>query len=216
VAETDEGVGPGPAIRESDGPEAPRGVLRVAADARNAADACHASDAAGAIADQVKLDVRRSQERLYVTTTRPETAEGQKRIDREVRLDVIVPRHAQVRVSQSFGDMRLDELDGTVTAVSNMGSIRAAGVRGQVALEANFGNIDFIAPPGLSAKVKAGAQMGSIHSDLPLEIARPDPFSMGSHASGTIGEGEGSLSLATNMGSIHIRTQADGPGESVR
>ena len=166
------------------------------------------TEEAQAILDQVKIEIgESSQQRLYVTITKPEKTQEQEQANVQVEFEVVVPRSARVKLSQSFGDIRLTDLDGSVKAASNMGSIRAAGISGQIALAANFGNIDFIAPPDLSAKVQANAQFGSIKSTLPIEVTKPGEFSMGSQASGVLGAGEGNIALTTNMGSIRIGAQ---------
>jgi len=168
-------------------------------------------DEAQAIVDQAKLDVKRSEGKLSVTITKPPQKEDQEKIMRRVDLELVVPRGAQLKVAQAFGDIRLSILNGSIKAATNMGSVRADRVRGQVALAANFGGIDFVASDDLSAKIQASAQFGSVQSSLPLRFVKPGQFSMGSLASGVIGAGEGTISLTTNMGSIRIRTQA---GES--
>ena len=75
-----------------------------------------------------------------------------------------------------------------------MGSIRARNVTGQVSLKTNMGEIDFVAPEGLSAKVQAKANFGSVQTDLPLEMVKSPHPGMGSTASGTLGDGEGDKS----------------------
>lgn len=163
------------------------------------------------IVEQVELVVTPSQDKVFITTTDPQSDNRQERANRVVAMEIVVPHDARVTLGQAFGDIRLAGLDGVIKAVTNMGSIRAADVRGRIALEVNFGNIDFTAPGDFSAKVQAKAQFGSIRSDLPLEIVKAAPFSMGGKAAGIIGDGQSDLSLTTNMGSIHIRKQA---GES--
>ena len=164
-------------------------------------------DEAQAIVDQTKLDIKRSQDKLSVTMTKLPKQEGQEKIMRRVDLELVVPRDAQIKLSQSSGDVRLRDLRGAVKGVANMGSIRAEQVSGQVALASNFGGIDFVAAEDLSAKIQASAQFGSVQSDLPLQVVKPGQFSMGSQASGIVGAGEGRISLTTNMGSIRIRSQ---------
>jgi len=166
---------------------------------------------AQAIVDQAELDVKRTEGKLCVSMTKVEEQQKQEKIVRRVNFELIVPRNARIRVSQSFGDARLSDLDGSVQAATNMGSVRAVAVSGKVALAASFGNIDFVAAPDLSAKVQATAQFGSIESELPLQVVTPGEFSMGSQASGILGDGEGKISLTTNMGSIRIQRELAPP-----
>jgi len=171
---------------------------------------------AQAIVDRVKPLIRPSQDGVYVAMTKPEKEVNQEHTNRVVTMELVVPRDAQLRLSQAFGDIRLANLSGSVRAVSNMGAIRASDVRGRVVLESNFGSIDFLVPKGFSAKVQAKSQMGSIQSDLPVEVVKSAGLSMGSRASGTIGSGEGDVSLTTNMGSIRIRSESSEPGRAER
>lgn len=171
---------------------------------------------AQALVDQVKPVIRLSQDGVSVAMTKPEKEVNREHANRVVTMELVVPRDAQLRLSQAFGDIRLTGLNGSVRAISNMGTIRASDVRGRVVLESNFGSIDFLAPKGFSAKVQAKSQMGSIQSDLPLEVVKPAGVSMGSRASGTVGSGEGDVSLTTNMGSIRIRSEEAGPRRAER
>jgi beta-lactamase regulating signal transducer with metallopeptidase domain len=166
-------------------------------------------------------------ERLVITDTGPQD-DGRERIivskpeglkDREscvVVMEVTAPRNARLKLRQEVGDIRLANLRGSVEASDRVGSIRATDVSGQVALNVEVGGIDFTAPKDLSAKVQAKADLGGIQSDLPLEFTKAQGPAMGSKASGTIGEGEGNVSLKTNMGSIRIRSQASEPGRAER
>jgi hypothetical protein len=130
-----------------------------------------------------------------------------------VELEVIAPHSARLKLSQAMGDIRLTGLRGYIDAFAQMGAILARDVAGQVFLKTNMGEIDFIGPEELSARVQAQSNFGAIHTDLPLERVKPSHPGMGGRASGTIGEGEGSISLTTNMGSIRIRTQAAEVGQ---
>jgi hypothetical protein len=169
------------------------------------------------IVDQVELIIKPSQDGVYVATTKPEKDDQQDHANRVVTMEIVVPHDARIRLGQAFGDIHLTSLNGFIRAVSNMGVIQATEVRGRVDLESNFGSIDFLVPGDSSAKVQAKSQMGSIQSDVPLEVEKSDGFSMGSKASGVIGGGEGDVSLKTNMGSIRIRSQAsDEPGRAER
>jgi hypothetical protein len=161
---------------------------------------------AEAIVQQVRFDITRSDDRLHVTMTRPEKRDDQKGPNYSVRLEVVVPRGARMKLSQAVGDIRLTNLRGSIEALTQVGAIRATDVSGQVALSANVGGIDYVAPAGLSAKVQAKANLGGIQSDLPLAVTKSRGPGLGSSAFGTIGGGEDNISLSTNTGSIRIRT----------
>jgi DUF4097 and DUF4098 domain-containing protein YvlB len=145
---------------------------------------------------------------IRVAVALPDKLNNQEQHACIVELEVIAPRRAQIRLSQAMGDIRLAGLTGTIDAFAQMGSIQARNVTGDVSLKTNMGHIDFIAPEGLSAKVEAKSNMGSVQSDLPLETVKSAHPGMGGTASGVIGDGADNISLKTNMGSIRIRTQS--------
>ena len=180
---------------------------------------------------RVKADtkerIREIDEQLSITDTGP-LANGVERIivskpkdlkDREnvtVAIEVIAPRKARLKLRQEVGDIRLAGLRGELDASNRVGAIRAADISGQVALNVEVGGIDFVVPQDLSAKVQAKAELGGVQSDLPLEFVKSDGLAMGHSASGTIGGGEGTISLKTKMGSIHIRSKAAGSAQGER
>jgi beta-lactamase regulating signal transducer with metallopeptidase domain len=156
-------------------------------------------------------------EQLVVVTHTGVQADGKERIvvqkpegltqgeSYNVALEITAPREVRLKLRQAVGDIRLVGLRGSVEALAGVGNIRATDVAGRVALKANVGGIDYAAPADLSAKVQAKADLGGIHSDLPLEVTKPQGFAVGSSAFGTVGRGEDDISLKTNTGSIRIR-----------
>lgn len=138
-----------------------------------------------------------------------------------VNLELTVPRDARIRLRQTLGDIHLVRVAGSIDALTQMGSIRATGVSGNVVLKTDLGEIDFTVATDLSARVRAESGMGSIQSDLPVLAAYTSP-SLRSRAAAIIGAGEGDIFLRTSMGSIRIRSEAvpsgtdhvDSPGVS--
>jgi hypothetical protein len=168
------------------------------------------------IVDQVKLVVTPSDDKVRVSLTKPENQDKKQGQNYQVTLEVRVPREVQIRVSQAVGSIRLTNLRGSVEASTKVGSIQATSVSGRVALSADVGSIEVVAPKDLSAQVQAKANIGSIQSDFPLDMAKPRGVATGSSASGTIGGGDGELSLKTNVGSIRIRAQGAEPRRAER
>ena len=162
------------------------------------------------IAEDVQVIVTTLPDSGRVTVRRPDGLSKQERDNYVVALEVLVPHEAQIKASQNMGDIRLTGLNGSTEAHTNMGDIRTTEVSGRVLLSSNMGDLDYLVPANLSAKIQAATSMGSIKSDLPLEGAKSRGLSMGGKVSGTVGQGEGSISLTTNMGSIRIRTKATG------
>jgi hypothetical protein len=158
------------------------------------------------IAKQIELVVTPSDGKVRISLTKPESENKREGPGYEVALDVTVPRNVQLRVNQAVGNIRLASLRGSVEASTKVGSIEATDVAGRVVLNAEVGSIGFFAPKDFSAKVQAKAAMGSVQSDFPLEVVKPGGHVPGASASGTIGGGEGEISLKTNVGSIGIRS----------
>lgn len=173
-------------------------------------------DKAKQIVSQVKLVIAPADGKVLVSMTKPEVENQGKGPGYEVTLEVTVPREVQLKISQAVGSIRLTNLKGSVEASAKVGSIQAIEVSGRVALSTDVGSIEVVAPKGLSAQVQAKANIGAIQSDLPLEVAKPRGVATGSSASGTVGGGEGELSLKTNVGSIRIRAQGAEPRRAER
>ncbi len=168
------------------------------------------------IANQIELVITPSDGKVRISMTKPESENKREGLGYEVSLLVTVPRKVELKVSQAVGNIRLASLRGSVEASAKVGSIEATDVAGRVILNAEVGSIGFFAPRDFSAKVQAKSALGSVQSDFPLEIVKPRGVAMGSSASGTIGEGEGELSLKTNVGSIGIRSQKPEPRRAGR
>jgi hypothetical protein len=196
-------------VRGADGPG-----CTVVATIKSRADTM---EEAQAIADKVELIVTTpSDGKVSVVPTKLENSNQHGGPSYTVMLEVIVPRDAKVKVSQAVGDIRLTGLRGSVDALAQVGSIRAADVSGNVALNVNVGSIDFVASKDLSAKVQAKSDLGSIQSDLPLEFSKTRGPAMGSSAIGTVGRGDDNISLLTKTGSIRIRSQSADAGRAER
>jgi hypothetical protein len=168
------------------------------------------------IADQIELVVTPSDGKVRISMTKPEQENKREGHNYQVTLDITVPRQVQLKVTQAVGNVHLTNLRGTVEASAKVGSMQATDVAGRVTLTTDVGSIGFFAPREFSAKVQAKSAMGSVQSDFPLDVAKPRGVAMGSSASGTIGDGEGELSLKTNVGSIGIRFQDAAPGRAER
>ncbi|MFC1637372.1 DUF4097 family beta strand repeat-containing protein, partial [Planctomycetota bacterium] len=85
----------------------------------------------------------------------------------------------------------------------NLGSIKAVNTTGNLDLFAKMGDIEFMAPKDLSAKLQVENKMGSIKSDLPLNVNKVDMFRR--TAEGTIGAGLGRIRMHTDMGNIRLK-----------
>lgn len=99
------------------------------------------------------------------------------------------------------GEIRFESLRATM----NIGGIEIVCLPGSEAkdiqLSTNSGSIRLKLPPDYSAQVEASTNSGKIRTDLPLTVRG----TMSQTLNGTIGSGEGRLSLRTSIGSIELR-----------
>jgi hypothetical protein len=141
-----------------------------------------------------------------------------------VDLTITAPPGLKLDCATDVGDIRTDGFTNRVEARSDVGSITCTGLRSSATLHSNVGNIkfayasdapgaldataatnvgdiEFEGPQQVSAKVAAATNVGSIHSDRPLTVR--GQLSQSINAS--LGDGQGHVSLGTNVGSIRIR-----------
>jgi len=169
---------------------------------------------AQAMAKAVKMTVDNSDARFFIKPVKPDNDDWS---NLDVAFEITVPRKVNLQLSTDVGAVLLRDVQGQIKVRANVGAIKTEDVRGDVELETNVGNVDFVAPDDLSAKVTAVTNMGSIKSDLPIQVASKvqagqghPQISMGSSAAGTLGAGEGTVKLKSNVGSISIRSKTSG------
>lgn len=150
--------------------------------------------------------------RIQVAVRMSEGMTDEQRNKISVNLNIVVPNDANVEARLKVGNLNLTSLQGDVTAAVDVGAIKTWDLQGDVAIRTNVGNIDFATSRDLSAKIQAQAQVGSISSNLPLAITgaavvhdgNSQGALLGSHASGTLGQGKNKIELAANVGAIQI------------
>jgi DUF4097 and DUF4098 domain-containing protein YvlB len=64
------------------------------------------------------------------------------------------------------------------------------------------GGVSVVAPRGFAGRVEMSTTSGSVRSDLPIQV---QGRMNAKHLSGSIGQGDGSLTLRTTSGSVHVR-----------
>jgi hypothetical protein len=152
--------------------------------------------------EQVGMTVNSTEERYYI---KPVTSDGGEWKDMNVDLFITVPPGIEPDLQTNMGNVELYDFKGKIKAVTNMGAIKAVNTTGQIDLLTKMGAIEYIAPKNLSAKLQAQTKMGTIKSELPLEVQKIDMFK--SNANGTIGSGQDNIKMATNMGKISLKWQ---------
>jgi beta-lactamase regulating signal transducer with metallopeptidase domain/DUF4097 and DUF4098 domain-containing protein YvlB len=149
--------------------------------------------------EQGSMDVNSSDDKYYL---KPVKSDGDKWSNLYADLTISVPAGVQPDVKTDLGSVEMSNLRGKIKALTNLGSVKAVNTTGDIELTTKMGNIEFFAPEDLSAKFKAETKMGSIKSDLPLNINNKDMFNC--TAKGTIGSGRDTIRMTTDMGSIRI------------
>jgi len=116
--------------------------------------------------------------------------------------------NGQIQVDTSYGSVDCREIiSDELTVGSNYGNIDIeysdlAPAETQTNVSTSYGSIDFTAPPGFAGQVELATNYGSIKTDLPIVVKGKISSK---RIEGTIGEGNGMLSLKTSYGSIRIR-----------
>lgn len=127
-----------------------------------------------------------------------------------VRYLIHVPSAASADVDNTTGAIRIEGIDGDVTAKTQTGEIvarvgKVAGGR-SVSLSATTGAVTLDMTGDSSATVTASTTVGNVSSDFPaLGSSRENV--VGASASGTIGSGAGKVTLDTVTGAIEINRQ---------
>ncbi|MDI6450971.1 M56 family metallopeptidase [Anaerobaca lacustris] len=167
---------------------------------------------ARAKAEVVKMKMDTSERRFSIEPVKPDN-ENWSGLD--VTFEITVPRRTNLEITADVGAVQLRDVQGQIKVKANVGGIKTENVRGDIELETNVGDVDFIAPADLSTRLAATTNVGSIKSDLPIEvrsIGNPGSggvnLSLGKTAVGTLGAGEGTVKLKSNVGSISVRSKA--------
>lgn len=116
--------------------------------------------------------------------------------------------NGQIQVDTSYGNVDCREIiSDELTVGSSYGNIDIkysdlVPAQIQANVSTSYGNINFTAPSGFTGQVQLATSYGSIKTDLPIVVKGKISSKQ---IEGTIGEGNGKLSLKTNYGSIRIR-----------
>ena len=115
---------------------------------------------------------------------------------------------SDVRVNTVSGDVHVTDTDGNIKINTVNGSIIASllhmGDSRSAALHTVNGSIDLSVPKNSSASVRANSIAGKFHSDFPLTATSQI---VGTQVRGSIGDGSGSIDLASVDGSLTLSSQ---------
>lgn len=173
------------------------------------------------LAEQVHIVAEPSGKTLRIRAERPS---GLKDSNLSVDYTITAPAGLALKCITNVGDVRTAGFTSSIEARTDVGSVTCTGLRGEADLHtnvgdiraeyandapaaisvqasSNVGNVDLAGPQDISAKLAAETNVGSINSDRPLTVSGP----MRQSINASIGNGDGRISLRTNVGSIHIR-----------
>lgn len=173
------------------------------------------------LAEEVRIEAEPSGRTLVVKAVKPS---GFGRNQLEVNFTITAPAALAIRAVTNVGDIRVVDFTGRVEARSDVGRIDCTGLRGDVDLHtnvgdvraeyasdapaaisvnasANVGDVELAGPKDISAKIAAETNVGDISSDRPLTIRG----SLQKSIRASLGNGDGRINLGTNVGSIRIR-----------
>ena len=173
------------------------------------------------LAEQVKIEPVRSGDTLTIKARKPDELKSR---SLSVAFKIIAPKHLNLNCSAHVGTVKVSDIQGRIEASANVGSIFCYQVIADLDLElnvgsieveysdtapaacnaditTNVGSIEFTGPPQLSAQLNASTNVGSVKTSKPVTVVGK----LGKSIKGTIGSGEGKISLKTNVGSIEIK-----------
>jgi len=176
---------------------------------------------AEALVQEVRIVAEPSGQKLVVKAVKPS---GFGRNQLAVNFTITAPAHLALQCNTNVGDIRIAGFDDRVTAKTDVGTIHCMDLRHTADLHTNVGdiravyasdaaaafhasattnvgNIDFTGPKDISATLEAHVNVGSVDTDRPLTVTGKIEKSVRA----TLGQGEGEISLRTNVGSVKIR-----------
>lgn len=117
-----------------------------------------------------------------------------------VRADVkLETMNGRISAAGLTGDAELDTMNGRITASFDR---LAAGQK--VSVDTMNGQCEVLVPADASARVAASSMNGRVSSELPMTVEKSSRRSL----HGSLGKGEGSLSLDSMNGSLSIRARS--------
>ncbi|HNS21127.1 MAG TPA: DUF4097 family beta strand repeat-containing protein [Sedimentisphaerales bacterium] len=181
----------------------------------------HTEEQAQELAEQVRIVAEPSGRTLRIRVDKPSGLKDDRLC---VDFTITAPATLALKCATNVGDIRIAAFGNTVRAQTDVGAITCTGLRGTADLETNVGNIrteyahdapaaitvdvstnvgsiELTGPQDLSAKLTAETNVGTIKTDRPLTVMGPLKQSI----KGSLGNGDGRISLHTNVGSIQIR-----------
>ncbi len=173
------------------------------------------------LAEEVSIKLQPSGDKLSIKAEAPA---DKSKCSINVNFNITVPKQAALQLETNVGAININNITQPIKVETNVGAISCKEITGDTNIKTNvgevivfysqtapgacnaniktdIGKIDFTAPPNLSAQVNLSANLGSIETSLPLTVKGK----INQKTSGTIGKGEGKVTLKANIGSIKIK-----------
>ncbi len=173
------------------------------------------------LAEEVLIKIEPSGDKLYIKTEAPAS---KPKCSINIDFNITVPKQTALQLKANVGEIKITDITQPIKAETNVGVVLCEEIVGGIDIQTNvgevivlyaktapvacnanvktdIGKIDFTAPPNLSAQVDLAANLGSIETSLPLTVKG----AINQKSTGTIGKGEGKVTLKTNIGSIKIK-----------
>lgn len=173
------------------------------------------------LAEEVRIKLEPSGSKLYIKIEQPDN-----KLEHSITIgfNITVPKQTAMQLGANVGEIKISDIAQPIKVEANVGAISCKEITSEIDVKTNvgqvivlysktapsacnanvntdIGEIDFTAPPGLSAQVNLSANLGSIQTALPLAVKG----TINQKSTGTIGKGEGRVTLKTNIGSIKIK-----------
>jgi len=182
----------------------------------------HTEEKAQELAEQVRIVAEPWSRTLSIKAVKPKDFG---RNELSVDLTIKAPAALALTCTTNVGDVSIADFTRRVQASADVGSITCSGLRDEIDLHANVGDlratyaadapaalkatmatdvgsIEFTGPQEISADVSATVGVGDINTNRPLTVKG----SLTKHSvRASLGKGEGRVNLKADVGSIRIR-----------
>lgn len=169
--------------------------------------------------DDLKIQVTKSDNELFVQTVQPQVSDGRKY---DVKLDVIVPSSVSVMVGQVNGTIEIIDIENSVDVANTNGDVLLSNILGGVAADVVNGSIAATVTLPVHKTIDLIIDNGSIELNIPRLTSAVLGASVGNGAintfnlvfydvvqtdqslTGTLGNGEGVIELWAENGDIRV------------
>ena len=156
--------------------------------------------------DDVSVTLRQEEDKFSIKVRHP-TDSVFERATYMVDLELWLPWGMEIDINHNIGEIRVEEMASSVRVRCNIGEIYVETDlpdESKVSLGINIGTIELRVPEDTAARITAEANIGSVDVGSPFRGVASRSGFIGSEYDATIGEGDSSIDLSVNIGSINI------------